>query len=68
MCRHSNSQLPKPVTLVDANYLQFYMYLCNQVEEDENGGICSANGGEDEREQVVGGKARGEEAIRKTKT
>jgi hypothetical protein len=32
------------------------------------GGACSMNGGEQERVYVVGGKARGKEATRKTKT
>jgi hypothetical protein len=32
------------------------------------GGAYSMNGGEGERVQVVGGKARGKEATRKTKT
>jgi hypothetical protein len=32
------------------------------------GGACSTNGGEEERVEVVGGKARGKEATRKTKT
>jgi hypothetical protein len=32
------------------------------------GGACSPNGGEEERVWVVGGKARGKEATRKTKT
>jgi hypothetical protein len=31
-------------------------------------GACSTNGGEEERVYVVGGKARGKEATRKTKT
>jgi hypothetical protein len=31
------------------------------------GGACSTNGGEEERIQVVGGKARVKEAARKTK-
>jgi hypothetical protein len=31
------------------------------------GGICSTNGGEKER-VLIGGKARGKEATRKTKT
>jgi hypothetical protein len=32
------------------------------------GGACRTNGGEEERVYVVGGKARGKEAARKTKT
>jgi hypothetical protein len=32
------------------------------------GGVSSMNGGEQERVYVVGGKARGKEAARKTKT
>jgi hypothetical protein len=32
------------------------------------GGVCSTNGVEDECVYVVGGKARGKEATRKTKT
>jgi hypothetical protein len=32
------------------------------------GGACSSNGGEKERVQVVGGKTKGKEASRKTKT
>jgi hypothetical protein len=31
-------------------------------------GACSTNGEEEERVQVVGGKARGKETTRKTKT
>jgi hypothetical protein len=37
-------------------------------EEDEMGGACSTNGGEEEHVQVIGGKARGKESARKTKT
>jgi hypothetical protein len=36
-------------------------------EEDEVGGACSKNGGEEERVSVCG-KARGKEATRKIKT
>jgi hypothetical protein len=32
------------------------------------GGACSTNGGEEERVYIVGGKTRGKEATRKTKT
>jgi hypothetical protein len=32
------------------------------------GGACSTNGGEEERVEVVGGKGKGKEAARKTKT
>jgi hypothetical protein len=32
------------------------------------GGACSTNGGEDEHKEVIGGKARGKETTRKTKT
>jgi hypothetical protein len=32
------------------------------------GGACSTNGGEEERVYVVGGKARGKETTRRTKT
>jgi hypothetical protein len=38
------------------------------IEEDEMGGPCSTNGGEEERVQIIGGKARGRETTRKTKT
>jgi hypothetical protein len=31
------------------------------------GGACSTNGGEEERVEVTGGKARGKEATRETK-
>jgi hypothetical protein len=31
-------------------------------------GPCSTNGGEEERVYVIGGKARGKETTRKTKT
>jgi hypothetical protein len=37
-------------------------------EEDEMGEACSTNEGEEERVQVIGGKARRNEATRKTKT
>jgi hypothetical protein len=40
----------------------------NQVEEDETGKSCRMNGGEQERVQVIGGKSRGKETTRKTKT
>jgi hypothetical protein len=40
----------------------------NEVQEDEMGDACSMNGGEEKRIKVVGGKARGKEATRKTKT
>jgi hypothetical protein len=32
------------------------------------GGPCSTNGGEEEHVQIIGGKARGKETTRKTKT
>jgi hypothetical protein len=32
------------------------------------GGSCSTNGGEEERVQIIGGKGRGKETTRKTKT
>jgi hypothetical protein len=35
---------------------------------DEMGGPCSTNGGEEEHLQIIGGKARGKETTRKTKT
>jgi hypothetical protein len=38
------------------------------VEEDEIGGLCSMYGGEEERVWVIGGKFRGKETTRKTKT
>jgi hypothetical protein len=37
-------------------------------EEDEVGGACSANGGEEGRVKVIGRKARGKDATRKTRT
>jgi hypothetical protein len=40
----------------------------NQVKEDEVGGAISPNGGKEERVLVVGGKVRGKETTRKTKT
>jgi hypothetical protein len=45
--------------LVTSNY---------QVEENEVGGTCVTNGGEEERVKFSGRKARGKETIRKTKT
>jgi hypothetical protein len=36
-------------------------------DEDEIGRVCSTNGGKEER-ILVGGKARGKETVRKTKT
>jgi hypothetical protein len=38
------------------------------VEEDDMGGSCSTNGGEKELVLVIGGKLRGKETDRKTKT
>jgi hypothetical protein len=35
---------------------------------DEMGRVCNMNGGEEECVQVIGGKARKKETIRKTKT
>jgi hypothetical protein len=32
------------------------------------GGSCSTNGGEEERVEIISGKARGKEITRKTKT
>jgi hypothetical protein len=40
----------------------------NQVEENEIGGACSTNGGEEEHIYVTGGKARGKETARKNNT
>jgi hypothetical protein len=39
-----------------------------RVEEDEVGGTCGTNGGEEERVYVIGRKARGKETTRKTET
>jgi hypothetical protein len=51
------------------NLLKNLLYAtASQVEEDEMGGPCSTNGGEEERLWIIGGKARGKETIRKTKT
>jgi hypothetical protein len=36
--------------------------------EDEMGGACSTNGGEEECIEDIGGKARRKETTRKTKT
>jgi hypothetical protein len=38
-----------------------------QVKEDKMGGACSTNGGEEEH-VYIGGKVRGKETTRKTKT
>jgi hypothetical protein len=38
------------------------------MEEDEVGGTCGTNGGEEERVKVIGRKARGKETTRKTET
>jgi hypothetical protein len=57
-------------TLVVVRFI-FNPYLFsmnNQVEEDEMGGPCSTNGGEEERVYNIGGKVRGKETTRKTKT
>jgi hypothetical protein len=40
----------------------------DQVEEDEVGGACSTSGEEEESIYVIGGKVRGKETTRKTKT
>jgi hypothetical protein len=49
--------------------LRFIYFLRdNQIEEDEMGGSCTTNGGEEEGVYVIGGKARGKETTRKTKT
>jgi hypothetical protein len=40
----------------------------NQVKEDEMGGPCSTNGGEEERVWIIGGKAKWKDTTRKTKT
>jgi hypothetical protein len=39
-----------------------------KVEVDEMSGSCSTNEREEKRVQVIGGKARGKETTRKTKT
>jgi hypothetical protein len=39
-----------------------------QVKDGVLGGACSTNEGEEERLEVIGGKARGKEATRKIKT
>jgi hypothetical protein len=38
------------------------------MNQDEMGGSCSMYGGEEERVEVIGGKARGKETTRKTMT
>jgi hypothetical protein len=40
----------------------------DQVKNDEMGGAYSMNNGEEERVYVIGGKARGKETARKTRT
>jgi hypothetical protein len=40
----------------------------DQGEEDEVGGQCTTNGGEEEGIEVIGGKAKGKEITKKTKT
>jgi hypothetical protein len=40
----------------------------DQVKEDEMGGACSTNGGDEECIQDIGRKARRKETIRKTKS
>jgi hypothetical protein len=42
-------------------------YNYNKVEENEMNRAYSTNGREEERIQVIGGKARGKETARKTK-
>jgi hypothetical protein len=44
------------------------MYLSNEVEENEVGGTCGTNVGEEEHARVIGRKARGKETTRKTET
>jgi hypothetical protein len=39
-----------------------------KVEEDEVGGTCGTNGGEEQRVYVIGSKGRGKETTRKTET
>jgi hypothetical protein len=39
-----------------------------QVQEDEVGGACDANGGEEKRVQVIGRESRGKEITRKIKS
>jgi hypothetical protein len=39
-----------------------------QGEEDEVGGTCGINGGEEERESVIGRKTKGKETTTKTET
>jgi hypothetical protein len=53
--------------LDSCSFLQFFV-LCDKVEEDEAGGTCGTNGGEEERVKVIGRKARGKETTRKTET
>jgi hypothetical protein len=57
------------VTKVNMVTDRIYVWNCSwQVEEDEMGGPCSTNGGEEELLQIIGGKARGKETTRKTQT
>jgi hypothetical protein len=47
----------------------FAVYNYNdQVKENETDRACSTNGGEEERIEDIGGKARRKETTRKTKT
>jgi hypothetical protein len=39
--------------------------LAKLVEEDDMGGACGPNGGEDKHVYVIGGKARGKETTRR---
>jgi glyoxylate utilization-related uncharacterized protein len=50
----------RPLTGVCISYSNY------KVEEDEVGGTCGTNGGEEERVYVIGRKARGKETTRKT--
>jgi hypothetical protein len=46
----------------------YCIWQTGQVEEDEMDGACSTNGRQEERVWIIGGKTRGKETARKTKT
>jgi hypothetical protein len=43
-------------------------FACGKLNNEEVGGTCGTNGGEEERVYVIGRKAKGKETTRKTET
>jgi hypothetical protein len=68
-CRKLNTHIRKQKTNPFYVVTRAVKFVANLVLfKEEMGGPCSTNGGVEERLYIIGGKARGKETTKKTKT